>query len=94
MITNLLTLRGYWANINELYLEDTNELVKIAPITYLVDDINKYLPGMAYVNIQVSETSVLVNGRYPEVLKLNTVVSYLFDKELEPNSSQQDPESQ
>lgn len=94
MITNFLTLRGYWASINEFYLEDTGELIKLAPITYLADEVNKYLPGDAYINVQVSETKVLVNGRYHEVLKLNTVVSFMFDKVLEDNTSLESPVSQ
>lgn len=94
MITNFLTLRGYWASINKFYLEDTGELIKLAPITYLVDEVNKYLPGNAYINVLMSETEVLVNGRYPEVLKLNTVISFMFDKVLEDNTSLESPVSQ
>lgn len=84
---DIITIRGYWESLNKFYLEDTGELIEISPITYLVDEIEKYLPGMAYVNIEINEVEVLINGRDVETQINNTVVSYLFDKELEPNSS-------
>ena len=61
MITIFLTLRGYWASINEFYLEDTGELIKLAPITYLVDEVNKYIDYLKNKNLGELDTDGLIN---------------------------------
>lgn len=84
---SIITIRGYWESLNEFYLEDTGECIQITPITYLVEEISQHLPGNAFINVELTETEVLVNGRYPETIINTTVVSFLFDEDIEQASS-------
>ena len=79
-----------WNSLNECINLDTGEILKISPMSYLIEDIQSNLPGEAFITFYVSEVEVITPRRFREIRINNVVTNYLFTKDtnlLEHNSS-------
>lgn len=92
MPKQVITVRGFWSTFNDFYLENTGELLKVLPESFLVKKLETLLPGDAYILYQTHTREVLIRGRFIETITTNTVLNFLFDKELEPRSSLESPD--
>lgn len=74
----IITLRGIWMNIN-LFVDSNGEKHIVLPYQYIIDTLDeKELPQSVYINcIQHSFGKA--------------IVGYVFEKDLEPNSSHKTP---